>query len=135
MMVNFQFQYRITYVDGQTYDRKHILTVQIKEAEHKEYVDRWTNVNGTSRSTPLKKIRKIKDIEYFLPDNVERRIRIMKDPIAALEHGKEEMTIYRSDGSAVTISSYFGEVSIQDSRKKNITTVLSSDHFIGRILN
>lgn len=80
-------------------------------------------------------MRKIKDIEYFLPDDVERRIHIMKDPIAALAHGKEEMTIYRSDGSAVTISSYFGEVSIQDSRKKNITTVLSSDHFIGRILN
>ena len=163
-MVNFQFQYRITYADGQTYDRKHILTVQITEEEHKaiiqgilqdiaikdieeisdvisrmkeqvEFVDCWTNVNGTSRSTPLKKIRKIKDIEYFLPDDVKRRIRIMKDPIAALEYGKEEMTIYRSDGSAVTISSYFGEVSIQDSRKKGITTVLSSDHFIGRILN
>ena len=164
MMVNFQFQYIITYAEGQAYDRKHILTVQITEVEHKEiiqgvlqdiaikdieeisdvisrmreqveFVDRWTNVNGTSRSTPLKKMRKIKDIEYFLPDDVERRIRIMKDPIAALKHGKEEMTIYRSDGSAVTISSYFGEVSIQDSRKKNITTVLSSDHFIGRILN
>ena len=91
-MVNFQFQYRITYADDQAYDRKHILTVQITEEEHKaiiqgilqdiaikdieeisdvisrmreqvEFVDRWTNVNGTSHSTPLKKMRKIKDIE------------------------------------------------------------------------
>lgn len=44
------------------------------------------------------------------------------------------MALYRSDGSSVTISSYFGEVTIQDSREKNTTQVMSADYFIERIL-
>ena len=34
-MVDFKFRYKITYIDGQTYDRKHILNVQVTEEEYK----------------------------------------------------------------------------------------------------
>ena len=86
-MVDFKFRYKITYIDGQTYDRKHILNVQVTEEEYKsiirgvlqgieikdnpkipdvisrmteavEYVDRWTSINGASRTGPLKNPRK-----------------------------------------------------------------------------
>ena len=162
-MVDFKFQYKITYADGQTYDRKHILSVQITEKEHKaiiqgvlkgieikdnpeiadvvsrmtetvEYVDRWTNINGASRTTPLKNPRKIAGLEFFLPDDGYQQVRSMKNPLEAISHGKEKMVIYRSDGSSVTISSYFGEVTIQDSREKNTTQVMSADYFVERIL-
>ena len=86
-MVDFKFRYKITYIDGQTYDRKHILNVQVTEEEYKsiiqgvlqgieikdnpkipdvisrmretvEYVDRWTSIHGASRTAPLKNPRK-----------------------------------------------------------------------------
>lgn len=58
----------------------------------------------------------------------------MKNPLELLNHGKEKMVIYRSDGSSVTISGYFGEVTIQDSREKNTSHMMSADYFIERIL-
>ena len=86
-MVDFKFRYKITYIDGQTYDWKHILNVQVTEEEYKsiiqgvlqgieikdnpkipdvisrmtetvEYVDRWTSINGAIRTGPLKNPRK-----------------------------------------------------------------------------
>ena len=92
-MVDFKFRYKITYIDGQTYDRKHILNVQVTEEEYKsiirevlqgiaikdnpkipdvisrmtetvEYVDRWTSINGASRTSPLKNPRKITSLEF-----------------------------------------------------------------------
>ena len=162
-MVDFKFRYKITYADGQTYDRKHILSVQVTEEEHKliiqgilrgieiknnaqipdvisrmtetvEYVDRWMNVNGANRTTPLKKARNITNLEFSLPDDVYQRICRMKNPLEQLNHGEEKMVLYRSDGSSVTISSYFGEVTIQDSREKNITHTMETDYFIERLL-
>ena len=44
------------------------------------------------------------------------------------------MVLYRSDGSSVTINSYFGEVTIQDSREKNTTHLMEEDYFIESIL-
>ena len=162
-MVDFEFRYRITYADGQTYDRKQILNVQVTEKEYKsivqgvlqgieikdnpaipdaisrmtetvEYVDRWMNINGTNRTTPLKKPRNITNLEIFLPDDVYQRICHMKNPLEQLNHGEEKMVLYRSDGSSVTISSYLGEVTIQDSREKNITHTMETDYFIKRLL-
>ena len=37
-MVDFKFRYKITYIDGQTYDRKHILNVQVTEEEYKSII-------------------------------------------------------------------------------------------------
>lgn len=44
------------------------------------------------------------------------------------------MALYRSDGSSVTISSCFGEVTIQDSREKDTSHMMAVDYFIERIL-
>lgn len=162
-MVDFKFRYKITYVDGQIYDRKHILSVRVTEEEHKliiqgilreieikdnlempdvisrmtetvEYADRWMNINGANRTTPLKKARNITNLEFFLPNDVYQRIYRMKNPLELLNHGNEKMVFYRSDGSSVTISSHFGEVAIQDSREKNITHIMEADYFIERVL-
>lgn len=162
-MVDFKFRYKITYADGQTYDRKHILSVQVTEEEHKliiqgilrgieikdnveipdvvsrmtetvEYADCWMNINGSNRTTPLIKTRNITNLEFFLPDDVYQRICRMKNPLEQLNHGEEKMVLYRSDGSSVTISSYFGEVTMQDSREKNITHTMETDYFIERLL-
>lgn len=162
-MVDFKFRYKITYIDGQTYDRKHILNVQVTEEEYKsiirgvlqgiaikdnpkipdvisrmtetvEYVDRWTSINGASRTAPLKNPRKITSLEFFLPDDVYQWVRRMKMPLELINFEKEKMVLYRSDGSSVTISSYFGEVTIQDSREKNTSHMMSADYFIERIL-
>ena len=160
-MVDFKFRYKITYIDGQTYDRKHILNVQVTEEEYKsiiqgvlqgieikdnpkipdvisrmtetvEYVDRWTSINGASRTSPLKNPRRITSLEFFLPDDVYQRVRRMKMPLELVNFEKEKMVLYRSDGSFVTISSYFGEVTIQDSREKNTSHVM--DYFVDQIL-
>ncbi len=74
--MEFQFQYRITYGNGQFYDRPHVMTVQISMDEYKKiilgvlegkriekiddiseaiekmtemvhYIDRWINMNGS----------------------------------------------------------------------------------------
>lgn len=156
-MVDFKFRYKITYIDGQTYDRKHILNVQVTEEEYKsiiqgvlqgieikdvisrmtetvEYVDHWTSINGASRTSPLKNPRKITSLEIFLPDDVYQRVRRMKMPLELVNFEKEKMVLYRSNGSFVTISSYFGEVTIQDSREKNTSHVMSTDYFVDQIL-
>lgn len=44
------------------------------------------------------------------------------------------MMLYRSGGSSVTISSYFEDVTIQDSREKNTTHIIEEDYFIERVL-
>lgn len=116
-MVDFKFRYKITYIDGQTYDRKHILNVQVTEEEYKsiiqgvlqgieikdnpkipdvisrmtetvEYVDRWTSINGASRTSPLKNPRKITSLEFFLPDDVYQRVRRMKMPLELVNFEK-----------------------------------------------
>ncbi|MGI8256193.1 hypothetical protein [Blautia difficilis] len=42
----------------------------------------------------------------------------MKDPIETLERPVEHMTVYRNDGSSVTLTAENGRVSIVDSREK-----------------
>lgn len=37
-MVDFKFRYKITYIDGQTCERKHILNVQVTEEEYKSII-------------------------------------------------------------------------------------------------
>ena len=39
----------------------------------------------------------------------------MKDPFAELERSKEEMKVYRADGSYVKLSTEFGRVELLDS--------------------
>lgn len=115
-------------------DNSEIPDVISRMTETVEYVDRWMNIKGANRTTPLKKTRNIMNLEFFFPDDIYRRICRMKNPLEQLNHGEEKMMLYRSDGSSVTISSYFEDVTIQDSREKNTTHVMEEDYFIESIL-
>lgn len=47
----------------------------------------------------------------------------------------EHMTVYRNDGSSVTLTAENGRVSIVDSREKNVRHIIEADHFISKICN
>ena len=51
-----------------------------------------------------------------------------------LERPAEHMTVYRNDGSSVTLTAENGRVSIVDSREKNVRHIIEADHFISKIL-
>lgn len=51
-----------------------------------------------------------------------------------LDMPEEEMTIYRADGSYVTIKCLFGEVWLTDSRQSASTHKMSSDRFLSRVI-
>lgn len=46
----------------------------------------------------------------------------------------EYMTVYRNDGSSVTLTAENGRVSIVDSREKNVRHIIETDHFVSKIL-
>ena len=93
--------------------------------ENVEFIDKWTNLNGSLRKAPMKKQREIEKMELFLTDEDLRKIRSMPDPLASFDRPEEHMTVYRSDGSSVSIRSEFGTVQITDTRKKG--TIISMD--------
>ncbi|MGB4659772.1 MAG: hypothetical protein WBI07_11355 [Mobilitalea sp.] len=107
--MDFQFQYRITYGNGQFYDRPHVMTVQITMDEYKKiipgvlegkrieeiddisetiekmtemvhYIDSWINMNGSQRTKPLKKARIISELEFFIPMSDYKRLKKMQNP-------------------------------------------------------
>ena len=147
--LNFNYCYKITYESGETYDRRrNELSVEISKEDYKkiitgvlqerpieqiegisdvidkmtenvEFADRFMNKNGSLRKTPLKK---------------KRAISKMKNPIETLERPVEHMTVYRNDGSSVTLTAENGRVSIVDSREKNVKHIIEADHFISKIL-
>ena len=105
-----------------------------KMTENVEFADRFMNKNGSLRKTPLKKKRAISKLEFFIPEYEYRRLKKMKDPIETLERPVEHMTVYRNDGSSVTLTAENGRVSIVDSREKNVKHIIEADHFISKIL-
>lgn len=161
--IDFQFQYRITYADGRFYDRAHVVTVRIPMDEYKRiiqgvlegeqineidniteaievmtgmvyYIDSWINMNGSQRTEPLKKVRKISEIEFFLPDSEYKRLKEMKDPMKTIDRREQHMTIYRDDGSSVEISYEYGQVKVADSRKSNSRIIREVDSFLSLII-
>ena len=96
------------------------------------YGDRFVNLDGSYRKVALKRPRDILGVEFFMADDDAARIKKMKNPLEVLCHSEEEMTVYRSDGSAVRIRSFFGEVEITDINRRE-THILSSDEFIREI--
>lgn len=105
-----------------------------KMTENVEFADRFMNKNGSLRKTPLKKKRAISKLEFFIPEYEYRRLKKMKNPIETLERPVEHMTVYRNDGSSVTLTAENGRVSIVDSREKNVRHIIEADHFISKIL-
>jgi hypothetical protein len=98
------------------------------------YVDRWINLNGSRRTTPLKKPRDVEAIEFFLPDSEYKRIRKMKDPAAVFSREEEHMTIYRNDGSSVTVSTENGMVKVKDSRQNGYNYTMENDWFLEKVM-
>ena len=105
-----------------------------KMAEATINFDRYVNLDGTYRKTPLKKPRQIKNLEFSLPDYDIKRLKKMKNPEEVFARPKEQMTIYRNDGSAVTISCEDGLVTIEDPRSKYYKKVImESEYFLERV--
>lgn len=161
--MDFQFQYRITYENGQFYDRPHVMTVQItmdgykkivlgvlegkrieeiddisetieKMTEIVHYIDRWINMNGSQRTTPLKKARIISGLEFFIPMSDYKRLKNMQNPKEVFERPEEHMTIYRNDGSSVMIRYEYGQVKVTDSRNPCSCKICEADYFISTIV-
>lgn len=74
-------------------------------------------------------------MELFLTDEDLRKIRSMPDPLAAFDRPEEHMTVYRSDGSSVTIRSEFGTVQITDTRKRGTMISMDADQFLSCFLH
>ena len=162
-IMDFQFQYRITYENGQFYDRPHVMTVQITMDEYKkivlgvlegkrieeidnisetiqkmteivQYIDSWSNMNGSQRTTRLKKARVISELEFFLPMWEYKRLEKIQNPKETFERPEEHMTIYRNDGSSVMISYEYGQVKVTDSRNHGSYKVHEADYFLSNIV-
>ncbi len=160
--MDFNFQCRVTYENGQTYERQHMLIIQIGIDEYKKIVlgvldgkeikevdgitgvieemtetflefDRWTNMDGSNRKEPLKIRRAISAIEFYMPLSDYQRFKKIKNPFEVLERPEEHMTIYRSDGSSVKFISTFGQIKVLDSRQPNCSKVLDADVFLAKI--
>ena len=82
----------------------------------------------------LKKKRAISKLEFFIPEYEYRRLKKMKDPIETLERPVEHMTVYRNDGSSVTLTAENGRVSIVDSREKNVRHIILFRKFCNDLL-
>lgn len=162
--MRFNYTYKITYASGQCYDRwKSQLNIEVTEEQYRKiienllqgrtlsesmgidevlremendvrYIDRWNNLDGTSRITPLKKERNIARIELRIPEDEERRIRKMKNPLKTLTQPINQIEIQRnSDGSSVIISTEQGRVRIKDSRKSGTEVLMDADQFLDMI--
>ena len=93
--------------------------------ENVEFADRFMNKNGSLRKTPLKKKRAISKLEFFIPEYEYRRLKKMKDPIETLERPVEHMTVYRNDGSSVTLTAenLVGTWHVAEDEKENSTAI------------
>ena len=161
--MDFHVQYRITYGNGQHYDRPYVMNVQITMYEYKKIIlgvldgkqikeidnisetiekmteivqsaDNWVNMDGTHRTKRLKKERIITEIEFLIPMSEYKRLKKMKNPIEVFERPEDHMTIYRNDGSSVMISYKYGLVKITDSRNPGSYSVREADYFLSIIV-
>lgn len=157
------FDYRVTFRNGVTADRQYKLFADVTDDEFRmivkgilagytfaeipgigivirkldeqvEYIERSLSINGIFRDEPLKKPRVITAIEYSFPDDQLKKLLAFRDHMELLDMPASEMTVYRADGSYVTIRSAFGEVSLTDSRQKTTTHKMGVDLFLSRVL-
>lgn len=158
-----EFQCRITYENGQSYDRNNLFSVGVSKEEYKtvmlgvikgipikeipgiddvisrmtekvQDMDSYINLDGSYRTTRLKKPRAISEMEFTLPSSEYHRIMKMADPEAVFDRPEEHMTLYRNDGSSVNLSSENGKITIRDSRNKTSHTIMDVEHFISHII-
>lgn len=162
--MRFNYTYRITYGSGQYCDRsRQQLTIEITQEqygriiekviqgctisevpgietlvkdmeEQVHFVDRWDNLDGSHRKTPLKKERDIAKIELLLLEDEIKRISKMKNPMEVLTRPSEQITLLRSDGSYVILSTEQGRVKLEDSRKKGMAMLMDTDQFLNLVV-
>lgn len=94
----------------------------------KDY-DRYYTTTGKLRIKPLKKPREIDNIGIHLTYPQYYAFTEMKDPEKYLSYPESEIKIFRRDGSSVNIRYSQGDVSLDDSKSHQCTTV-SADEFI-----
>lgn len=153
----FNYQYTVTYENGETFTTKDLPSVELTDEQYHRVVralkekpelddreeiadivsamkenvilfDRWSNKDGSKRAKAKKQSRAINDIHLFL--RREDLVQIQKFPIEFLDRPEEKMTIYGSDGKAITISSRFGEVRVSNGRS---VTIIDADRFISML--
>ena len=78
--------------------------------------------------------RKIISVEPYLEEREYQRILRMKDPLESFDRLEESMTLYRSDGSFVKLTSDFGLVKVEDSYHKGMIRIIEADTFIQNLL-
>ena len=161
--MDISFNYRVTFKDGTSADRKDRLYAVVTNDEYRlivkglvaghtfyeipgiddiiarldqqvAYLERHLSINGIFRDEPLRKPRVIVAIEYSLPEHHLKKLLAYRDHMDLLDMPEEEMTIYRADGSYVTIKCLFGEVWLTDSRQSASTHKMSSDRFLSRVI-
>ena len=98
--------------------------------EQVRFVDRWDNLDGSRRKTPLKKERDIAKIELLLPEDEIKRISKMKNPMEVLTRPSEQI----SDGSYVILSTEQGRVKLEDSRKNGMSMLMDTDQFLNLVI-
>jgi len=162
-MKKIDITFKVIYESGKIVDRERYLPVEVSDEDYRKIVegtskgldlgeidgieeainnmkqrvieiDCYYDLNGKLMNKPLKKPRRIADIEVRLPKRDAKRIMSMKDPLQELDRQAESMKIYRSDGSFVTIKYEFGQVIVEDSRNKGGRYMMNSDDFVRRIL-
>ena len=69
-----------------------------------------------------------------MTDSEYTRIKKMKNLIETLNRPEEHMTIYRTVGSFVCLKYENSQVTICDSREKNVRRVVEADNFIRDIM-
>ena len=157
--MDFFFRYRIWYDEEEAYMRSFHPVVKISEDDYKRillgvhegyeiadipeideslekmrnavvFADRTMNKDGTPRGIPLQKSRHIHRIEYFLTDQDYISLNEMKDPYIELSHPEDNMTIRRSNGSEIKITSIHGKVLVREGTR---ATVWDKEKFLDRI--
>ena len=158
--MKFEYSYRISYVNGKICDNKVTLVVDVAKEQYKkivlemmsgkaffdiqgidddikckiikdiEFVDRFTNLDGTMRKTAPKKCCAYTDIEVYIPDREYKRLKSIKNLEEFLSRPEEHMTIHRSDGSYISICVENGLVKFRDSKDGHQTTIREADDYI-----
>ena len=102
--------------------------------ENVELGEQYLSINGVFLEAKIKKPRVIMDIEYAIPSDQLNQLLAFRDHMEQLDRPEDSMTIYRNDGSCVTIKSKFGKVWLTDSRRLQTPTTMEADYFLSRVL-
>lgn len=69
-----------------------------------------------------------------MPEDEIRRISKMKNPMEILTRPTEQITLHRSDGSYVVLSTEQGRVKLEDFRKNGMAMLMDTDQFLNLVV-